>query len=304
VSLDPTDTYVLSLSPSSLYQYNLRDGQLVATLPVPKHMGGDNVVDIDVARFTVFAISDLKPNLCAIGTDDGRIYIHDIANPSNQPPLMAQRHGGAVTGLAYSSVHPNVLFSCGRDGVILVHHTSEGTSQTLVGAGAEASILSMSLHANGTTCAVGCDSGDVLVYDFRIHNEAAELSASLLASFRSNEPIHSLFFAPPPRSKDKLRQSSSSSSTKVSNKENSGARPPPSSTTTAAAPKTPVSPTRRSLATKLAALRSSASPKRTRGGSPPKAPSPSSPLHNYNRIRPRSPALASENTNVSGMGGI
>jgi WD40 repeat protein len=244
VSLDPTDTYVLSLSPSALYQYNLRDGQLVGTLKLPNTNDG---IDIDVAHFTVFSISDLEMNLCAIGADDGSIYIHDITNhhfkqhEGSSPLLeMTQRHSGDVTGLAFSPVYPDILFSCGSDGMILVHNKSERSSQKIRGAldSNHSSIQSMSLHANGVTCAVGCQSGDVFVYDFFQNNpnEQGEISTTLLASFQANEPIRSLFFAPPPRPKDKQRQSGKNSSSNNENNSEGSSRATSRSTTIDNAP--------------------------------------------------------------------
>lgn len=238
VSLDPTDTYVLSLSPLALYQYNLRDGQLVGTLKVPNNDDGH---DIDNDCFTLFSISDLEPNLCAIGTDNGSIYIHDITNYHNQyqaSPLleMTQRHSGDVTGLAYSPVHPDTLYSCGNDGVIIIHNKSERRSQKICGAldSNNSSIQSMSLHANGVTCAVGCKSGDVFVYNFQENINKSEITSTLLASFQANDPIHSLFFAPPPRPKDKQRQSGkSTSSTNENNNESSSGTTTQSALTTA-----------------------------------------------------------------------
>ena len=222
VSLDPTDTYVLSLSPSALYQYNLRDGQLVGTLQLPNSNEG---MDIDVAHFTVFSISDLEPNLCAIGTDDGSIYIRDITNHHTDLLEMTQRHNGDVTGLAFSPVYPDLLFSCGTDGMILVHNKSERSSQKIRDAieSNNSSIESMSLHANGVTCAIGCHSGDIFVYDFcqNSPSDDGKISTTLLDSFQANEPIRSLFFAPPPRTKDKQRQQSSSKNNGSSNHENS-----------------------------------------------------------------------------------
>ena len=215
VSLDRKDTYVLSLSPSTLHQYNLRDGKLVGKLLLQKHGN-----DIDVAHFTMFAISDLEPNLTAIGADDGTVYIHDISNPSMKAfakVQMAQKHSGEVSGLAFSPTNPNLFFSCGADGTILVHNKEDRTSRRLKGALLEnrLAITTMSLHANGTTLAVGYQSREVCVYDLHSSNGAEE--PSLLSSFRAGDPVRFLSFAPPPRAKDKQKQSAK---TKISNTEN------------------------------------------------------------------------------------
>ena len=238
VSLDPTHTYVLSLSPSALYVYKLREVQLAGTFTLPANEDG---IDIDVAHFTIFSVSDPEPNLCAIGTDDGRIYIHDIENNRNRkssPPHieMTQRHSGDVTGLAFSPVRSNVLFSCGKDGTVFWHDIVNNTSRKIRGAleSNNSSIRSMSLHANGDTCAIGCESGDVFVYAFQNGTEEGEVSTTLLASFQANEPIRSLFFAPPPRQKDKQRQQDKTNNNENGSESRSGAmsQNPPSQSTT------------------------------------------------------------------------
>ena len=205
--LDPTDKYVLSLSPSAFYQYNLRDGQLVKKLKLPARNDGN---DIDVAHFTVFSISDLEPNHCSIGTDDGNIYTHDISNPQESLQLlkMTEKHSGEVTGLAHSPLYPDILFSCGKDGTLLAHNKLKATSQKIYLHSDihTSSIQSMSLHSNGVTCAIGCTSGDVFIYNLHLSTEGL-ITSTLLSSYAASEPIYSLFFAPPPRTKDKQKSS-------------------------------------------------------------------------------------------------
>jgi len=105
-----------------------------------------------------------------------------------------------VTGLAFSPITSNLLFSCAEDGIVLVHNNSEGTSYEICAL--DSPIQSMSLHSNGVTCAVGCESGDIYVYDFRISTEDIGITTALLTSFRVNGYVQSLHFAPPPRAKN------------------------------------------------------------------------------------------------------
>mmetsp|Transcript_16884 Transcript_16884/g.19435 ORF Transcript_16884/g.19435 Transcript_16884/m.19435 type:complete len:598 (-) Transcript_16884:3056-4849(-) len=191
VSLDPTDTYVMSLSTSTMYLYNLRDGLFTGMLKIP-----DNEKN---SVFTIYSISNLEKNICAIGTNDGSIYIYDITNRNRSSPLLelTQRHSRNVTGLAFSPITSNLLFSCAEDGIVLAHNNSEGTSHEICSL--DSSIQSMSLHSNGVTCAVGCESGDIYIYDFRSSTEDAGITTALLTSFRINGYVQSLHFAPPPR---------------------------------------------------------------------------------------------------------
>jgi len=202
VSLDPTDTFVMSLSPWAMYQYNLRDGQLVAIMEVPKDDEGNSSNDKNM--FTAFAISNIEHNICAIGTEGGSVYLYDILNQATIPHSKIQRrHGGAVTGLTFSPDNPNILFSSGTDGVVFVHNKANGTSHKVCGVlNDNGSIESLSLHADGVTCAIGCESGDVYVYDLRYIIDGGQIPATLLASYRASEPINSLCFAPPPKAKD------------------------------------------------------------------------------------------------------
>eukprot|EP00536_Pseudo-nitzschia_multiseries_P004481 jgi/Psemu1/318437/estExt_fgenesh1_pm.C_740017 len=210
VSLDPTDTYVISLSPWAMYQYNLRDGQLVGILEVPKD--DEDSSSNNTNMFNAFAISDIEHNICAIGTDGGSIYLHDISTRNGRTQAktpysrIIRRHAGAVTGLSFSPGNPNLLLSSGTDGVVFVHNKSNGTSHKVCEAlDRNNPIESFSLHADGVTCAIGCRSGDIYVYDLRWIINGGEIQATLLASYRAYDAINSLFFAPPPKPKDPQR---------------------------------------------------------------------------------------------------
>ncbi|VEU37964.1 unnamed protein product [Pseudo-nitzschia multistriata] len=207
VSLDPTDTYVMSLSPRAMYQYNLRDGQLLGSLEVPKD--DDSKDKQGTCLFTVFAISNLEPNICAIGTSGGNIYLYDISAPhgldqtSTPHAKIIRRHNGRVTGLVFSPENPNTFLSSGTDGIVYVHNKSNGTRHKVCSApDTNNPIQTLSLHADGVTCAIGCRSGDVYVYDLQYIIKGGDMPAPLLATHQSSDPINSLVFAPPPKAKD------------------------------------------------------------------------------------------------------
>ncbi len=249
VSLDPTDTYVLSLSPSNLYQYNLRDGQLVGRLGLPPQQDGN---ELDLPHFTFFSISDKEPQLVAIGADDGRIFVHDLS--SDAPLLeMPQHHSGAVTGLAFSAKHPDLLLSCGSDGNVLVHNKAQHTSYELP-LESHDSIVCMSLHANGSTLALGCQSGNVFVYHINLGSEEPPMT-SLWTSFPASETVTALSFAPPPRAKTKQKQAQK---TKNTNAETKSVATTTTSKTETSKPKP----------TKTAASPKPASPQKPRAASP------------------------------------
>jgi hypothetical protein len=199
VSLDPTDTYVMSLSSSAMYVYSLRDGLFMGTLKMPDDTTNGN----DYSLFTKYSISTLEPSKCAIGTNDGSIYMYDITNHSQSSPLfeLPQRHSGAVTGLAFSAINSNLIISCAQDGIVLAHNISEGTSYEVCALDDSNIIQSMSLHNNGVTCAVGCESGDIYICDIRNSTKDVGISKTMLASYQINGPVHSLHFAPPSRVK-------------------------------------------------------------------------------------------------------
>ena len=305
VSLDSTDTYVLSLSPSNLYQYNLRDGQLVGRLGLPPQQDGN---ELDLPHFTFFSISDKEPHLVAIGADDGRIFVHDIG--SDAPLLeMPQHHSGAVTGLAFFAKHPDLLLSCGSDGNILVHNKAQHTSYNLPLESYD-SIVCMSLHANGSSLAVGCQSGDVFVYKINVGSEEPPMT-SLISSFQANEPVSALSFAPPPRAKNKQKQAQKAKNTNTETKsvstsksETSKPKPTTTQTKTASAPapksSSPNKPRAASpFARKLASLTAinkkekeraaarSKSPAMNRAPLSPRkfSPSPTSSPNKYSRIK-------------------
>ncbi|KAL3921764.1 MAG: hypothetical protein SGILL_002575 [Bacillariaceae sp.] len=207
VSLDPSDTYVLSLSPDALFVYNLREGKLVQTLVPPDT--SDNVGE-PMTVFTKFCTSALEPSTVAVGTNDGSVFLYDIRRSiSNSPneeegalPISAliRRHSGAVTGLAFSPIHANVLVTSGSDGTIKMFNirTAETIKQFQPDEVASP-INTLHLHAGiGSLCSIGCESGDVFVFDLQLDGDGCEVIAQINVA----GPVEQVAFIPPPRNKE------------------------------------------------------------------------------------------------------
>lgn len=188
VSVDPSDTFVLSLSHAFLSVYNLREGNLSTSLDPPdRHMS-----------FTKFHTSPLEAEKTAIGTRDGSVVVYDIHSMNRNTPLLTldRRQSDAITGISFSSVNSQLLASSSADGTLQFFDIRSGeTIQQL--AALSAPISSLSMHEGGINCAVGTDTGEVLIYDLR-QNEP-------LASMHANGPVTSLQFAPIPKPKKDKR---------------------------------------------------------------------------------------------------
>jgi WD40 repeat protein len=182
VSLDPTDTYVVSLSDRLLSIYNLREGTLAMTLSPPGSYS-----------FTIFHISTMEPNVLAVGTTDGSILLYDITDKESPTPFYAldRRHAGAITGVAISPENAQLLAATSDDGTLMFFDMQSG--ETIHQLAALASpITCMSLHYDGMSCAVGTESGDVFMYDLKENTP--------LSSLRVKYAVSSIQFAPPPKS--------------------------------------------------------------------------------------------------------
>jgi WD40 repeat protein len=193
VALDPTDTYVLSLSPDFLSVYTVRDGRLVGRVAPASPGPGPGR-----SLFTRFHVSPLEPTVAAVGTDEGSVLLYDITDHERSAPLfgLMRRHGGPVTGVAFSPRNPTVLVTSGEDGTVMALDAKTGETLHQVCA-LSSPITSLSLHSDGTTCAVGCESGEVLLYDLRKHHRGPPL-----ASLQVGGPVKQIQFAPPLRAKD------------------------------------------------------------------------------------------------------
>jgi hypothetical protein len=91
---------------------------------------------------------------------------------------MAQRHGGEVTGIAFSPINTVLLASSSADGTVAFHDTKmcrtiqsfrPPVNESVVSSGSSASsaVMSVSFASDGVTCAAGTADGRALIYDLR-----------------------------------------------------------------------------------------------------------------------------------------
>eukprot|EP00980_Cylindrotheca_fusiformis_P013789 scaffold3556_cov190-Cylindrotheca_fusiformis.AAC.24 len=197
VSVDPSDTFVLSLSHAFLSVYNLREGNLSTTLDPPdRHMS-----------FTRFHTSPLEPEKTAIGTRDGSVLVYDIHQGGRNAPLLTldRRQSDAISGVSFSAVNSKLLASSSIDGTLQFFDMRSGqTIQQL--ASLSAPITSLSMHPGGINCAVGTHAGEVLVYDLR--------QSSPISSMITKGRVTSLQFAPIPKPRKEKKTAASSSASK------------------------------------------------------------------------------------------
>lgn len=173
VTLDPTDSNVLSLSENALNIFRLREGTQATSITG------------SAARLTKFTTSILEPRNVAIGTRIGSLDLYDISLQSKV--LSMSSHTGAVTGLQYSAVNKLLLASASVDETLCFSDTATGKSVQHMTLGSPAT--SMSFHDDGCTCAVGTESGRVLVYDLRNPTE-------IVASHKADGQVSAVEFAP------------------------------------------------------------------------------------------------------------
>ena len=99
----------------------------------------------------------------AIGTRIGSLEIYDMALQSQV--LDMSPHAGSVTSVEYSAVNKLLLASASTDATLCFSDVATGNIVQRMSL--ESPATSMAFHKNGCTCAVGTDSGRVLVYDLR-----------------------------------------------------------------------------------------------------------------------------------------
>jgi len=185
VSLDRTDTYILSLSPQTLRSYKVREGVPSTSWSVPGH-----------CRYMKFACSTLEPHLAAIGCDDGSILGYDISNPQSSQTTftLKQRRDSPITSLAFSYTNDKLVASTSQDGSLQFYDKGSGALIEEL-ARLPTSITSLTLNADGFSCAIGTEAGEILIYDLR-------RGGSNLASIYVQGAVRSLHFSPPPKNRN------------------------------------------------------------------------------------------------------
>lgn len=203
VSLDPTDTYVLSLTSQALHSYKLREGVPAKTwTPQQKNYS-----------FTKYCTSILEPNITAIGTDDGSALLYDISDMQKSVPFfgLSRRHKGPITGIAFSHTNDKLLASASADGILQFFDKKAGSAIEQMEK-VRNGISTMALHGDGVTCAVGNNSGEVILYDLRQAHQP-------LASMYVQGPVTSLQFSPLPKNSVPTQSNASPSAPKTNQRQ-------------------------------------------------------------------------------------
>jgi WD40 repeat protein len=165
-----TDAEVMSLSPLAFHVFDLRQSTLLCKI------NGD--------EYTCFAMS--KTTVVALGRSDGNLDVVDWRDPESLQTPTAP-FASPITCLAISPANPNLLAASRQDGQLAFLDIRTGeTIQTIQ---VEDSISSLSFHVDGILCAVGTETGRVLLYDLRAPDR-------IVAGKDFDEPIVALEFAP------------------------------------------------------------------------------------------------------------
>ena len=201
--IDPTDTFVAAASgwdtDGALRLYRLREGKLAATLRDVRPGLDESTAEWDGhGGISALEFSPLDTSVVSVGTRDGSVLLWDVqaaikvggtgggsrTSPSESkaavPPTMrmAQRHGGEVTGIAFSPINTVLLASSSADGTVAFHDTKmcrtiqsfrPPVNENVVSGGSSASsaVMSVSFASDGVTCAACTADGRALIYDLR-----------------------------------------------------------------------------------------------------------------------------------------
>ena len=111
-------------------------------------------------------LAPLGPGRIAAGYTDGALYVWD---PETLQPVRKQVvHTGPLTGLAYSPKNPRLIATVGLDGRLALVDTG---SKSLAAPSAFIDIgdrlTTTSFYEDAIHCAVGSNSGSILLYDWR-----------------------------------------------------------------------------------------------------------------------------------------
>lgn len=206
--LDPTATYVCSLTADAFTLYHLRQATFAKQW---KFSGGDNgtIGGNNSGHKNMFRFSPLTPSLMAFGDSHGRIQLHDGMD-QEQPKLVCgggytthastttsllKHHASPVTGLAFSTQNSKLLANVRGNGILEFVDTSTGEvihHQQTGGGSATA------LAFQGVSCVVGTETGEVQVYDLR---KMMQQFGKAVTTYQmpNRQAISSLEFAPIPK---------------------------------------------------------------------------------------------------------
>ncbi len=120
----------------------------------------DNQVGI-----TCMEVSTLGPNRVTTGYENGVLSLWDLESRTSIRKM--NLHNGALTSLSYSPKNPRLVATVGSDGRLSLVDTSSKSNSPSAHIDIGDRLTSTSFYENAIHCAVGTNSGNILLYDWR-----------------------------------------------------------------------------------------------------------------------------------------
>ncbi|KIZ05202.1 hypothetical protein MNEG_2756 [Monoraphidium neglectum] len=158
LAISPDDSLLVSSSAGG--QVMLHDFKTGAKLASLAHDGA--------ARSAALQFCASDADRLATASDDGGVAVWSVAARAARHELRRLHRGGA-TGVRFAPDSPHVLYSCGKDGRLLVLDTRQPTQQQQETLAAQASqpLTCLDARFDARSLAVGTSGGAVLVFDLR-----------------------------------------------------------------------------------------------------------------------------------------
>ena len=120
----------------------------------------DNQVGI-----TCMEVSALGPSRVTTGYENGALSLWDLESKTSIRKM--NLHNGALTSLSYSPKNPRLVATVGSDGRLSLVDTSSKSNTPSAHIDIGDRLTSTSFYENAIHCAVGTNSGSILLYDWR-----------------------------------------------------------------------------------------------------------------------------------------
>ena len=142
-------------------------GRTVSLFSVPKLASFGNLsLDFDVSGFTSLGIASGQPAIAA-GTTCGCVAVWDYKT-RQQLHVDHSRHVGGTSAVQFAPLDPNVLYTTGRDGALLMQDLREGPFHVpTIRIGTGTGLTTLSIREDFSFLAAGTVDGKVLLYDPR-----------------------------------------------------------------------------------------------------------------------------------------